>query len=328
MRTLLGSVVGGLSILLAVLVAPTSAHADVGICAASGPAICLDLSHAPAADVPVSRPDQPSFIAYRAVVRNVSTSTAAHVRLVDTPPAETPVSVTTTAGVCTTATGRVSCEFGNLKAGGQVQVEIVVRAPEQPGTIHNAAQVTYDEGTNDASDAAKQDTLPADGPLQDPTTVSVPSGSTATWVPAEQPVALATDAAPAGPQNSVTMVADLPAQAKGYEAALARTPGPAFTCPRRQVCRSGDWILATVDGGRTFDVPLEFRLRWDASVVPRKQNVRNLVVFYQQTLSSPVEVVSERCGPDLRLPCLKDVTEQPDGDFTAVLVQDHNGYMR
>jgi hypothetical protein len=55
-------------------------------------------------------------------------------------------------------------------------------------------------------------------------------------------------------------------------------------------------------------------------------------VFYEQELGAPLQVISRRCSSASpaasELPCLTGVTEQPDGDFTAVLVQSHNGYMR
>jgi hypothetical protein len=52
-------------------------------------------------------------------------------------------------------------------------------------------------------------------------------------------------------------------------------------------------------------------------------------IFYSRTLDgSPPQVISQRCAAvNPQLPCLKDVKQESDGDFTAILVQDHNGFM-
>ncbi len=52
----------------------------------------------------------------------------------------------------------------------------------------------------------------------------------------------------------------------------------------------------------------------------------------QPATRAPVKKISARC-PDgdstvFDPGCLKEVTEEDDGDFSVVFVQNHNGYMR
>ena len=41
-------------------------------------------------------------------------------------------------------------------------------------------------------------------------------------------------------------------------------------CPKKVICRSGDWFHADIPG--TFDPPLAFPLRWDRTVIPSSRS--------------------------------------------------------
>jgi hypothetical protein len=66
--------------------------------------------------------------------------------------------------------------------------------------------------------------------------------------------------------------------------------------------------------------------------VSPRQTTRNLDVFYTEELGGSAQTISRRCSrPDpaaSELPCLTSVKQETDGDFSAVLVSSHNGYMR
>lgn len=314
----------------AVLLVPSLASAGE-TCTTSGPAVCVDVSHTP--DSPsAAAPGSKTYAQLRAVVRNDDTSTATHVRLTDRLPAGTElVSLAVSQGSCTSADGTVTCELGRLDSQAEATVSLSVLIPGSEGQIANAVTANFDERTNDGPEAdPKQDTIEA----VDTIAVTTQPGNVVSWIPAGVAADLTTDPSGAGVATaSQPVVANVhvPAQPDGRVASLARTAGP-FTCPRREVCRAGDWMEATVPGTFT-DAPLEFGLRWDASLLERKQSVRNLAVFHTACLDGcPVETITRRCSSGtpatFEQPCLWAVKEEQDGDFSAVLIRDHNGYMR
>src|SRR5205814_243244 len=98
-------------------------------------------------------------ITYVFTVRNGGPDTATDVTLSDPLPVGTSIrSSNTTSGSCAGKTS-VSCQLGDLKKGGSVEVRLVVTAPRR-GTVSNAAQVssaTDDPDTsNDPATAATQ----------------------------------------------------------------------------------------------------------------------------------------------------------------------------
>jgi uncharacterized repeat protein (TIGR01451 family) len=308
----------------------------------AAPAAAADLATCAGATAPcvatTSTPDRVStataasttYIRYQATVYNGGASTMTHVLVTNTlPPGTTLLSAATDKGSC--AVGTATCDLGDLASGAAATVTVNVTGPATGGTIVDRVDTTFSAGGNPGSDPKRDITS-----LQ-PTTVSAIAGEAESWVPAGTTTSLSTDPTGAGvatKQQSQVAGARIQAPAAGVFASLKRTPG-AFACPKGQVCRGGDWIeaRALIDGvSAVFDPPLRFSLRWDATLVPKKQSVRNLAVFYEQELGAPLQVISRRCSSASpaasELPCLTGVTEQPDGDFTAVLVQSHNGYMR
>jgi hypothetical protein len=191
---------------------------------------------------------------------------------------------------------------------------------------------SYDEGPSDNGNKdPKTDTLTAD----ESTDVTATPGDAVSWAPPGIQTIISTD--PDGknvatPEQSEVAGLTLQAPSSGGATAQLDTnqPGP-FTCPEHQVCRTGGWIEAHALIGKVpgvFDPPLRFSLRWDASVVPKQQTVRNFAVFYSPNADgSQLQIISRRCSSNPP-PCLDSVTQERDGDFTAVLVQDHNGRMQ
>jgi uncharacterized repeat protein (TIGR01451 family) len=310
---------------------PALAGAEAQVCSSSGPAVCVQLSHTPDA-LSAAAPGSTTYASLTATVRNTGTSTATHVTVTDTLPVGTSVvSVTPSRGTCATAATTVTCDVGRLVSGATMTLDLSVTAPAAAGQIANAVTARFDERTNDGpTPDPKQDSVTA----TDPIAVGSEPGRVESWVPAETTADLSTDPSGAGvatPGQSQVAGVHVPAQATGRAVRLARTAG-AFSCPKKQICRDGDWIEASVPG--TFvDPPLQFSLRWDASLVQRKQSTRNLAVFYTQCLTGcAVQTISDPCRSatpsPAEQPCLWAVKEEQDGDFSAVLIQDHNGYMR
>jgi hypothetical protein len=104
----------------------------------------------------------------------------------------------------------------------------------------------------------------------------------------------------------------------------------AIPCPKKVICRSGDWLHADIPG--TFDPPLAFPLRWDSTLIPTSLNVKKFALLYTECLDAcKLQVISARCSSPTpaasELPCLRGVAKLSDGDFVATLLNSHNGYM-
>jgi uncharacterized repeat protein (TIGR01451 family) len=328
----------GLLLVLAVTLAaalgiPALAGAAPEVCSASGPTVCVQLTHTPDS-LSAAAPGSTTYASLTATVRNTGSNTATHVVVTDTLPAGTsvvPPSVTPSRGTCATTASDVTCDVGRLASGEVMTLRVSVTAPADAGQITNAVTARFDENTNDSSAPdPKQDLVTA----TDPIAVNSVAGLLESWVPAETTADLSTDPSGSGvatPGQSQIAGVHVPAQSTGLAVKLARTPG-AFTCPKNEICRGGDWIEASVPG--TFvDPPLRFSLRWDASLVTKKQTARNLNVYYTQCLTGcAVQTISRRCTSATptpsQQPCLFGIKQEADGDFSAVLIQDHNGYMR
>jgi uncharacterized repeat protein (TIGR01451 family) len=315
-------------LLAAGIFAAPAAAADLGSCAGVAEP-CVATTSTPDA-VSVATAASTTYIRYQAVVHNGGASTMTHVLVTDTLPAGTTLlAAATTTGSC--AAGTATCDLGDLASGATATVTVNVTGPAGAGTIVNKVDTSFTAGSNPGSDPKRDITS-----LQ-ATSVSSTAGEAESWVPAQTGTTISTDPTGSGvatPQQNEVAAARIPATSAGVFASLKRTPG-AFTCPKGEVCRGGDWIeaRALVDGvSALFDPPLRFTLRWDATLVPKKQTTRNLNVFYEQELGGPLQVIARRCSSSApavsELPCLTGVAQLADGDFIAVLVASHNGHMR
>jgi hypothetical protein len=311
------------------LVAPATGGADTSQCATNGPNICLTTADTPGRASVTTAASHP-FIQYQATVTNRDTRNITHLNLKDVTPGGTTVQ-SVSPSTCTTANGTISCDLRSLASGASVTVMVTVSAPAIAGTIHNGVTASYDEGPSDNGNKdPKTDTLTAD----ESTDVTATPGDAVSWAPPGIKTTISTDATGtnvATPAHPEVAGLTLQAPSSGASAQLdTDQPGP-FTCPEHQVCRTGGWIEAhALIGGvpGVFAPPLRFLLRWDASVVVPQQTVRNFAVFYSPNADgSQLQIISRRCSANPP-PCLDSVTQESDGDFTAVLVQDHNGRMQ
>jgi hypothetical protein len=294
--------------------------------------VCLQVSDSPD-PVSVTTPSSATYVAYTATLINQRTANRSHLTLSDPAPAGmTLVSATPSSGVCATSPSGATCALGSLQGGTKATVTFVFTTPSTAGTVSNTLTAHWDENTNDSPGTdPKQDTA-----VQvETTSVSDTPGFAQTYLPPGLQGQLSTDPTgsndPTATQTEV-LQALIPPQTKALLARLARVAGP-FTCPSGQVCRTGDWMQATIPGA-PFDPALRFTLHWDATLIQKGQNQNNLVVFYTESLdgTTPVTVVSRRCSSAnptlLEMPCLFGVTKEKDGDYSATLIQNHNGYMR
>jgi uncharacterized repeat protein (TIGR01451 family) len=267
-----------------------------------------------------------TYISYKAVLVNNGNSTLTHVRMSHAlPPGTRFVRATTDRGAC--AASAPACELGNLPSRARATVEVTVTGPPAAGVIADVVTTSFSAAYNHGGDPKRTITS------VQKTTVSATPGQASSWVPARLATKISTD--PTGkdvatPTQTQIATAAIQAPGKGVLASLRRTAAP-FSCPKGEVCRAGDWIeaRALIDGvAAVFPTPLRFGLRWDKALVSPHQTTHNLAVFYKRELGAKLEVISRRCGWHAELPCLDDVRREHDGDFSAVLVQRHNGYMR
>lgn len=309
--------------------AGASGAADPETCTTSGPLVCMTVSDDPAV-VPPSAADSPRYVVYSATVTNRAQSAITHVSasasfsgglVLD--------SATSSVGSCTTAAG-LNCTIGRLARNATATVTAVAKAPQTEGTATASFTFSFDEQLNDTGTPdPKQDTVSE----TEDTTVDALAGTAASFVPEGASVSLTTD-----PTNTgVATAADpLIGQAIITTSPIATTAlidevPLTLPCPKKVVCRSGDWFHADIPG--TFDPPLAFPLRWDSTLIPTALNAKKFALLYTACLDGcRLEAISKRCSSAApstsELPCLTGVAKLADGDWRATLLSDHNGYMR
>ncbi|HXV33386.1 MAG TPA: hypothetical protein VD769_05195 [Gaiellaceae bacterium] len=297
------------------------AAADGSPCPPSGGELCVTVTHTPA-EVSASSADGPTFVAFEATVRNAGSGKLTQVAVTaclvagsdggtcaDAPPGASFHSADSSAGPCTIAGATARCELGFLKRGTEATIELVARAPAAAGTFRNLV-----------SASAKQQ-----GPVtvSEPVTVLASGGPTATsFVP--EGTAMQLLAADEGQ----TGLSKIPADHDALTAEMAITDDPPFVCPKREICRGGGWVSATIPG--TFDA-LQFVLHWPDELVSKKQKVKNFVLFYIACDTCELEIIRDRCKSATpsaaERPCLWDIRDLKRDGFEATLISSHNGKM-
>jgi hypothetical protein len=309
--------------------AAKSGASGAEICGTTGPRVCVALSDTPAT-VPPSEAGSPRYVSYVAQITNRAQRSVTHVTAsVKLSAGLGFFSATSSVGSCSQVAGQPKCTLGKLARGATATVEVVARAPETEGTVSASFTVSFDESLNDgpASDP-KQDTVSA----TEETTVAAVSGSASSFVPEGGSVELSTDPTDSGvatPGDPLIGSAGITSAPTSVTALIEEVAAP-LSCPKRVICRGGDWLHASIPG--TFDPPLQFGLRWDKSLVPSNLSAKKFAVILTECLSGcPLQVVSAHCRSATpaasELPCLADVARLPDGDWSAALLNSHNGYM-
>jgi hypothetical protein len=312
----------------ALFVGGTGSGAITPECSASGPLVCVDLVGTPAT-VPPSG-DTPHYVNYVSHISNEGSQSATHTGAdVDLSDGFVLVSATSSVGTCSIDV-HPTCTLGRLAGGADATVEFVARAPETEGTGTASLTVKFDENVNDGpANDPKQDTVIA----HEDTTVEDPDGSAASYVPKGASLSLTTD-----PTDSGVATASDPliGQAIITNSPIATTAlidevSAPFSCPRKVICRGGDWFHADIPG--TFDPPLAFPLRWDSTLIPSSLSPKKFALLYTACLDGcQLQVISKRCSSpspaSSELPCLTGVAKLSDGDYVATLISNHNGHMR
>lgn len=298
------------------------------LCTTSGPLVCVSVSGTPST-VPPSDSSSSRYISYLAQVTNRSRSTVTHVTARASLSAGMTLVSVTPSGSCTSTGSASTCALGNLASGASMAVALVAKSPQSEGTAAASFTVSFDEGFNDGpTPDPKQDTVSAG----EQTTIAAVAGSASSFVPQGTTVELSTDPTESGvasPSDPLIADAGITSSPVSLIAMIEEVSAP-LVCPKRLICRGGDWVHASIPGA--FDPPLAFDLRWDDSLIPSNLNAKKFAVLYTECLDGcPLEVVSARCssatpGPS-QLPCLWNVARQPDGDWIATLFNSHNGYM-
>jgi hypothetical protein len=311
----------------ALVVGGTGSGAVTPDCSTSGPRICADLVGTPTTVAPSG--DTPHYVNYISHVSNEGNQTATHVTAdVELTGGLVLDSVVSSVGTCS-VDGHPTCVLGRLTSGAEATIEFVARTPVTEGPATAKLTVFFDEVTNDApTPDPKQDSLTA----SEATTIEVPDGSAASFVPQGASVSLTTDPTNTGvatatdPLIGQAIITTSPIDTTAAIDEVTLT----IPCPKKVVCRGGDWFHADIPG--TFDPPLAFPLRWDSSVIPTSLNAKKFALLYTECLDGcKLQVISARCSSPTpaasELPCLRGVAKLSDGDFVATLLNDHNGYM-
>ena len=306
----------------------TSSGASTPDCSASGPRVCVDLVGTPAT-VPPSD-DTPHYVSYVSHVSNQGNQTATHVTAdVELSGGLSLLSVSSSLGSCSVE-GQPNCVLGRLVSGGSATVAFVALAPEVEGDASATLTVSFDERTNDGPTSdPKQDTVKA----SENTTIEVLDGTAASFVPKGASLTLTTDPTDTGvatatdPLIGQAVITTSPTSTT----ALIDEVNVPLPCPKKVICRGGDWFHASIPG--TFDPPLAFPLRWDSTLIPSSLNAKKFALLYTECLDGcKLQVITSKCSsatpPASELPCLTGVAKLPDGDWVATLLNSHNGYMK
>jgi uncharacterized protein DUF11 len=305
----------------------TGSGASTPVCSASGPNVCVDLVGTPAT-VPPSD-ETPHYVSYVSHVTNEGNQTATHVTAdIELTGGLTLDSVTSTRGSCS-VDGQPNCVLGRLASGASATVEFVALAPEAEGAAKATLTASFDERANDGPTAdPKQDTVKA----SEDTTVEVLDGTAASFVPKGASLMLTTDPTDTGvttANDPLIGQAIITTSPMSTTALIDEVP-LTLPCPKKVICRAGDWFHASIPG--TFDPPLAFPLRWDSTLIPSSLNAKKFALLYTECLSGcKLQVITSKCSsatpPASELPCLSGVEKLPDGDWVATLLNNHNGYM-
>ena len=298
------------------------------VCAASGPDVCIDVVGTPAT-VPPSEAGSPHYVSYVVEIANRGTESATHATLdAAMSPGLVLVSATSNMGSCTLGATPI-CTLGKIAGGTSATVELDAQVPEAEGTVTATVTASYDENANDNPGAdPKQDHESA----SEDTTVDALSGTSASFVPKGASVDLTTDPTGTGVATANDPLiggAVITSSPIAVTASIDEVTAP-LPCPKKVICRGGDWFHASIPG--TFDPPLAFPVRWDKTLIPSSLNAKRFALIYTACLDGcPLQVITTRCSsstpPTSELPCLSDVAKLPDGDWVATLLNSHNGYM-
>jgi Domain of unknown function DUF11 len=306
----------------------TGSGATTPECSDSGPLVCVDLVGTPAT-VPPSD-DTPHYVSYVSHISNEGNQAATHVTAdVELSGGLTLDSVTSTRGSCS-VDGQPNCVLGRLASGASATVAFVALAPEAEGAARATLAVSFDERANDGPTAdPKQDTVRA----SEDTTVEVLDGTAASFVPKGASLMLTTDPTDTGVATATDPLIGQAVITTSPVATTALIDEVALTlpCPKKVICRGGDWFHADIPG--TFDPPLAFPLRWDSTLIPSSLNAKKFALLYTACLDGcALQVISNRCSSGTprtaELPCLTGVAKLADGDWKATLLNDHNGWMK
>ena len=309
--------------------APGSGTSATEVCTASGPNVCVDVVGTPAT-VPPSEASSPHYVTYDATIANRGTQSATHTAAdIALTGGLTLVSATSSVGTCSTSS-HPTCVLGRLAGGSSATVHFVARAPEAEGSASASLTATFDERSSDSpTPDPKQDSVSD----TESTTVTTLSGRASSFVPQGASVELTTDPTDTGVATAADPLIGQAIITSSPVAVTASIDEAAVTlpCPKKVICRGGDWFHASIPG--TFDPPLAFPLRWDKTLIPSSLNAKRFALVYTECLNGcPMQVITARCSsstPDAsELPCLTGVAKLPDGDWVATLLNSHNGYMR
>lgn len=299
------------------------------VCATSGPNVCVDVVGDPAT-VPPSEEGSPHFVSYSAQVANGGPQSATHaVADLQLSGGLVLVSATPSVGSCSVG-GHPTCTLGKIEGGATVTIAFVARVPETEGTAAATLTASFDERTNDGPTAdPKQDSVSS----SESTTIAALSGTASTFVPQGASVSLTTDPTNTGVATAADPLIGQVVITTSPVATTASIDEETLTlpCPKKVICRGGDWFHADIPG--TFNPPLAFPLRWDKTLIPSTLNAKKFALVYTECLNGcPLQVITARCSsappPASALPCLRGVAKLPDGDWIATLLNSHNGYMR
>ncbi len=293
----------------------------------------MSVTHTPP-EVSAASAGAPTFVSFTVTLQNVGKSTLTQTSLTaclvggsdssagcgPAPAGASFHSAVPSMGGCKIDGAKARCAIGKLPSGAVATVDLVARAPTEAGTFRNVVSVSVKERGSDN---------PGNDPQADTITVSEPVTTLAAGGPRAisfVPDGIATELLAADEGQSG--LSKIPSAHDALVAELAITDDPPFVCPKREICRTGDWVSATIPG--TFDA-LQFVLHWPDKFVSPKQTTKNFVLFYLACDTCELEIIRDRCSSATpsaeERPCLWNIRDLGKKGFEATLISSVNGKM-
>jgi hypothetical protein len=318
-RVLIGWLAAVAAALATLTVAAVGGAAEQSKCATlpSGGNVCLQVDNNPN-PVSASTSSSTSFLRNDVVITNDSGQTVTQpTYTLDTAASTLAVYTPALPSGCSysAASHLVTCLLPQMPNGATASLTIWLTAPTTTGDAGSLRSIlTFKEsGSPDPGRVSSVE------PIDEPIDVTTTAEAAVALVPEN------TDVQVSIAKNGQTGNANIPAQHFSTSASLSFTPTTVipFVCPPKEVCRTGDWVAATIPG--TFDPPLQFTLSWPSA--EKKQNGANFAIFYRSD-AGVVSTVKTRCDATFSvLPCVTNIVVTKNG-VRATFVTRTNGHMR
>jgi hypothetical protein len=200
-----------------------------------------------------------------------------------------------------------ACAFPNLAKGDSVEIQVAVRAQPTAGPLRVVTSAQVKENRNDSG--ANPDTFYAVGGA---TALGDNVDSVSTFLDRGQSASVLTPAPPAATNLQRTNVV-VPGAANGQPVGITEVADPSGTfCAAGYSC-FGEAAIVSVNYGSTVTPYLEWKMEWDATLLPKSYNERKGGVVHRLDDGTLVVIpVRTLCSAKVTTDCVVSFGYSPD----------------